>query len=294
MPTELSTVMIGNFELTAIETGRFRLDGGAMFGVVPKTLWSKKLPADEKNRIPMAMRCLLVKSRATDKIYLIDNGSGTKFNDKMERIYALDYDHSNLTDSLKNAGVKPSDITDVIFSHLHFDHCGGTTFYDDMGELKHLFENAAYHVNERHWQNANNPNAREQASFLTENIKPISESGRLNLVSDEHEFEDGFDTIPVNGHTIGQQLPRIQVNSRTLLFAADLLPTFAHVPVPWVMGYDMYPVQTLEEKETILQKAAENNWHFFMEHDADNEIITVKKENNRFSFKNAATLSTLL
>ncbi|HMB98352.1 MAG TPA: MBL fold metallo-hydrolase [Balneolaceae bacterium] len=294
MPTELSTGMIGNFELTAIETGRFRLDGGAMFGVVPKTLWSKKLPADEKNRIPMAMRCLLVKSRATDKIYLIDNGSGTKFNDKMERIYALDYDHSNLTDSLSSAGIKPSDITDVIFSHLHFDHCGGTTFYDDKGELKHLFENATYHVNKRHWNNANNPNTREQASFLTENIEPISESGRLNLVSDNHEFENGFDTIPVNGHTIGQQLPRIQDENRTLLFAADLLPTFAHVPIPWVMGYDMYPVQTLEEKETILHKAAENNWHFFMEHDADNEIITVKKENNRFSFKNAATLSTLL
>lgn len=294
MPAELSTGIIGNFELTAIETGRFRLDGGAMFGVVPKTLWSKKLPADEKNRISMAMRCLLVKSRATNKIYLIDNGCGTKFNEKMERIYALDYNHSNLENSLNRAGISPSDITDVIFSHLHFDHCGGTTYYDNKGDLNHLFENATYHVNERHWQNAMNPNVREQASFLKENIEPISESGRLNLVSDHHEFEKGFDMIPVNGHSIGQQLPRIKDDEKTLLFAADLLPTFAHVPIPWVMGYDMYPVQTLEEKETILQIAAENNWYFFMEHDADHEIITIEKENSRFSFKSESTLSTLL
>lgn len=294
MPTELSKGTIGNFELTAIETGRFRLDGGAMFGVVPKTLWSKMIAADDKNRIPMAMRSLLVKSRTSNKIYLIDNGSGTKFNDKMESIYALDYDHSNLLDSLKRAGISPADITDVIFSHLHFDHCGGTTRFDDEGNLKHLFENATYHVNERHWNNANNPNAREQASFLKENIEPLYESGRLNLVSDHYTYEDGLDTIPVNGHTIGQQLPRIQYEDKTLLFAADLLPTFAHVPIPWVMGYDMYPVQTLEEKETYLQKATDENWYLFMEHDAEHEIITIKKENNRFSFRDATTLSNLL
>lgn len=293
MPTELSKGMIGNFELTAIETGRFRLDGGAMFGVVPKTLWSKKLPSDEKNRIPMAMRSLLIKSSTSNKIYLIDNGTGTKFNDKMESIYALDYNHSNLTDSLNDAGISPSDVTDIIFSHLHFDHCGGTTYFDKQGNLKHLFENATYHVNKRHWHTANNPNAREQASFLKENIEPISESGRLNLVSDHHEFEKGFDTIPVNGHTIGQQLPRIKDDDKTLLFGADLLPTFAHVPIPWVMGYDMYPVQTLEEKEIYLQKAAGENWYIFMEHDADHEIITIKKENNRFFFNDATTLSSL-
>jgi len=293
MSTEISRTTIGSFELTAIESGRFKLDGGAMFGVVPKTLWSKKISADEKNRIPMAMRCLLIKSQASGKLYLIDNGAGTKFDDKKESIYALDYGHSNLLESLSQAGVQPSEITDVIFSHLHFDHCGGTTYYNDSGALKHLFENATYHVNERHWENATHPNPREKASFLKENIEPVSESGQLNLLPDHHQFESGLDTIPVDGHTIGQQLPRIQSKNRTVVFVADLLPTFAHIPLPWVMGYDLYPVQTMTEKRIFLQKAAEKNWYLFMEHDAYHEIISVKEENNRFSIKKETTLNNL-
>lgn len=289
----VDAVHFGNFELFPVETGRFMLDGGAMFGVVPKTLWSKKIAADEKNRIPMAMRCLLIKSNKTGNIYLIDNGSGTKFNDKMSSIYGLDYDHSNLNDSLKNCGVDPEDITDIIFSHLHFDHCGGTTYYNQRGTLEHFFPNAVYHVNRRHWETATHPNAREKASFFDENIKPIKESGRLNLVEDFHEFEENLSTIPMDGHTIGQQLPVITADESTIVFAADLLPTFAHLPLPWVMGYDMSPVQTLKEKENFLNEAVENNYYLFLEHDASCEVITVTKIDGKFAPGKTLTLSEI-
>jgi glyoxylase-like metal-dependent hydrolase (beta-lactamase superfamily II) len=286
-------VEFGNFELYPVETGRFMLDGGAMFGVVPKTLWSRKIPADDKNRIPMAMRCLLIKSKKTGKIYLIDNGSGTKFNEKMSAIYGLDYDHSNLEDSLKNCGVSPDDVTDIIFSHLHFDHCGGTTYCDQNGDLKHYFKNAAYHVNRRHWQTATHPNAREKASFFDENINPIKDSGRLNLVEDNHTFEENLTTIPMDGHTIGQQLPVIRSENNTLVYVADLLPTFAHLPLPWVMGYDMAPIQTLKEKESFLNKAVEKNYYLFLEHDASCEVITITKTDGKYAPKKTCTLADI-
>lgn len=289
----MKSLKIGDLELYPIETGRFMLDGGAMFGVVPKTLWSREIPADELNRIPMAMRCLLIKSATTGKIYLVDNGSGNKFSDKMKKIYGLDYQHSNLISSLSEAGVTPGEITDMVFSHLHFDHCGGTTDYDNKGNLYEVFPNAEYHVNRRHWETANNPNAREKASFFPENLRPIAESGRLTLVDDHHQFEVGFDTIPMDGHTIGQHLPVFNDDNRTLVYAADLFPTFAHVPLPWIMGYDMAPVQTLAEKEEFLHNVVKNEWYLFMEHDAENEVITIKNENEKFSMNRSLKLSEL-
>lgn len=285
---------IGNLELYTIETGRFKLDGGAMFGVVPKTLWNRKIECDEKNRILMATRCLLIRSKATDRLYLVDNGCGDKFDEKMQQIYALNFNHSELERSLQAVGVTPSDITDMVFTHLHFDHCGGTTTYDDNGELRHRFQNATYHVNKRHWYTATHPNAREKASFFTENIKPIEESGRLNLVDDNHTFEEGFNTIPMNGHTIGQQLPFLFDEKRTVVYGADLLPTHAHVPLPWVMGYDMFPLQTLQEKEPFLQEAASNQWYIYLEHDAHNEIITVKQKNGKFVADQSLTIKELI
>jgi glyoxylase-like metal-dependent hydrolase (beta-lactamase superfamily II) len=289
----MSSKKIGNLELTTIEAGHFRLDGGAMFGVVPKTLWSRQIPADEKNRIPMAMRCMLVQSSATDRIYLIDNGSGNKFDEKMEKIYDLDYSTHNLIESLKNAGVTPEQVTDMVFTHLHFDHAGGTTDYNDQGELYECFPNATYHVNRRHWETATNPNAREKASFFPENIQPIKDSGRLNLVDDNHSFEKGFRTIPMDGHTVGQQLPLFEDEHVTLVYAGDLFPTAAHVPLPWVMGYDMFPVQTLKEKEEFLNRATDGNWHIFLEHDAENEVITLKRENGKFSADNILKLDAI-
>ncbi|MEX0945110.1 MAG: MBL fold metallo-hydrolase [Balneolaceae bacterium] len=281
------------FEIYSLEAGRFLLDGGAMFGVVPKTLWNRQITADDKNRIPMAMRCMLIRSKQSGKIYLIDNGSGDKFNEKMSSIYGLDYDHSNLQRSLEEIHVTPEEITDIVFSHLHFDHCGGTTAYDSSGNLTEVFPNAIYHVNVRHWETAIYPNEREKASFFAENLEPIQNSGRLHLIKDHHTFEDGFTTIPMDGHTTGQQLPVITDNGFTLVYAADLIPTFAHLPLPWVMGYDMKPIQTLKEKEQFLTQASENHWYLFLEHDAEHEVITVQNSEGKFSMKESITLNEI-
>lgn len=279
---------MGPFSLYAVETGRFKLDGGAMFGVVPKTLWSREIASDDKNRITMAMRCLLIKSENTGKVYLVDNGCGTKFDEKFEKIYALDHDHSDLLSSLEYHGFEPEDITDLVLSHLHFDHCGGTTYYDDSGNIAHRFPNATYHVPRKHWETANNPNAREKASFFKENIRPMEESGRLNLVEEGYEYEEGFTAIPVNGHTICQQLPMLEAEGKTLVFCGDLIPTHVHVPLPWVMGYDMYPVRTLEEKARFLDEASENEWYLFLEHDAEEEVIQIQKSEGKYGV--AATM----
>lgn len=286
-------VTIGNLELFTVETGRFMLDGGAMFGVVPKTLWSRKIEADDKNRIPMAARCLLIRSGDTGKLYLVDTGCGDKFDEKMSAIYGLDFEHSNLFDSLDQLGVSPADITDIIFTHLHFDHCGGTTSFDENGKAVLNFPNATFHVNKRHWESAINPNAREKASFFKENLQPLEESGRLNMVQDKHTFEKGLTTIPAEGHTRGQQLPFIYDEKRALIYCADLIPTYAHVPLPWVMGYDMFPLQTLKEKEPFLKEAAAKNWYLYLEHDVGNEVITVSDENERFSVKESMNFSDL-
>lgn len=289
----LSKTTFGNFELYTIETGDFRLDGGAMFGVVPKTLWSRGLPADDKNRIPMTMRCLLIRSKETGKLYLIDNGAGTKFNEKMKKIYQLDYSQKNLEKSFSEHGFSFEDVTDIIFTHLHFDHCGGSSYYDENDELRLNFPNSTYHVVEQHWKNATNPNAREKASFLHENIQPIKESGNLNLVNEHHEYETGLSALPVNGHTIGQQLPKIEADGKTMVFVADLLPTHVHVPLPWVMGYDMYPVQTLDEKESFLKQASDHEWNLYLEHDAETEMIQVEEKDGRFSVSRSYSLNEL-
>lgn len=290
---DIEPIEFGNFELYPVEAGRIKLDGGAMFGVVPKTLWSKQIPADDKNRIQMGMRCLLIKSNETGKIYLVDNGSGDKFNEKMASIYGLDYEHSNLISSLKKCGVTPADITDMVFTHLHFDHCGGTTTYNEGGELKEIFPNATYHVNKRHWKTATQPNAREKASFFPENINPIKNSGRLNLVDDHHKFEPGFNTLPMDGHTEGQQLPVFTNKDMKIIYVADLIPTHAHIPLPWIMGYDMKPIQTLNEKESFLHQAAEKNWYLFLEHDAEHEIVTVQSENGKYMLKDSLSFADL-
>lgn len=289
----LSKTTLGDFELYTIETGDIKLDGGAMFGVVPKTLWSRGIEPDEKNRIAMTMRCLLIKSNATGKVYLLDNGVGTKFNEKMMDIYQIDFSEKTLKGSLNAHGFSYEDITDIIFTHLHFDHCGGTTFFNESGNLDYAFPNATYHVNKRHWETATNPNAREQASFLKENIEPLKAYPNVHLVEDGFEYEPGLSTIIANGHTIGQQLPKIEAGGKTLIFVADLLPTHVHLPLPWVMGYDMRPIETLDEKKAFLDQATEQNWYLFLEHDLEKEIITVANEQGRYSVKESLVLSDL-
>ena len=289
----LSKTTFGNFNFYTIETGDIKLDGGAMFGVVPKTLWSRGIQADDKNRISMTMRCLLVESKVTGKVYLIDNGAGTKFNEKMMGIYGLDYSEKTLEKSLNYHGFSFDQISDIVFTHLHFDHCGGTTYFNDNGELAFSFPNATYHINKRHWETAIHPNAREKASFLVENIEPLKNSEKVHLVEDNHTFEDGFTTYMVNGHTIGQQLPLISDGDRTFLFAADLLPTHVHLPLPWVMGYDMYPTETLLEKERFLKQASEENWFIYLEHDLDKELITIAFDGKKVNVDQTLTLNDI-
>ena len=289
----LSKTIFGNFKLCTIETGNFKLDGGAMFGVVPKTLWSKRIAADENNRIVMTMRCLLIESKETGKVYLIDNGAGTKFNNKMMGIYGIDYSNKTLKKSLEYHGYSFEQITDIIFTHLHFDHCGGTTYIDEHDTLAFTFPNAMYHINKRHWQAAINPNAREKASFLAENLEPLKSSSQVNLLDDDHVFEDGLTTYVANGHTIGQQLPLIKDNDRIFLFAADLLPTHVHLPLSWVMGYDMHPTETLIEKERFLKRASKQNWLIYLQHDLEKELITIDFVNRKATVRQTLTLNDI-
>jgi glyoxylase-like metal-dependent hydrolase (beta-lactamase superfamily II) len=290
-------VRFGSFELHWIETGDLWLDGGAMFGVVPKALWSRQLPPDAQNRIPMTMRCLLIRSLNTKRLYLVDNGAGNKFNEKMSNIYGLSYGEQGekqLESSLARAGVQPSEITDLIFTHLHFDHCGGTTDYVD-GVLTHIFPNARYHVHRDHFRTATEPNPREQASFLPDNIGPIAAaSDHLSLVhATQPVYEPGLDALVMNGHTLGQQLPKITCGDTHLVFVADLLPTAQHLPLVWVMGYDMFPTQTLKEKQEFLEQAAAEQWWLLMEHDRFHECIQVGNIEGRWKVVANSTLNEL-
>lgn len=259
--------------LYAIETGFFKLDGGAMFGVVPKSLWQRTNPADDQNRIKMAARSLLIEDE--NRLILIDTGMGNKQNEKFFSHFGL-WGNSNLNTSLQKVGFHRDEITDVVFTHLHFDHCGGAIVRNPKGFYEPAFKNARFWSHKDHWQWATNPNPREKASFLPENILPIQESGQLNLI-EETRFELGFDSLLVDGHTEKQMLPIIQYKGKTIVFAADLIPTVGHLPIPYVMGYDTRPLVTLKEKTSLLNKAVENDYLLFLEHDAENELISLKK-----------------
>ena len=266
-------------KLYSIETGNFKLDGGAMFGVVPRVLWERTNPADENNQIEMAMRCLLVET--DDKLILIDTGLGDKQPDKFFSHFNL-YGNDSLEKSLNNKGFKKEDITDVFLTHLHFDHVGGAVEWDtDKTKLQPTFPNAKYWSNADHWQWATKPNPREKASFLKENILPLEESGQLHFVEfgDEKVLRNtdfGFDILRVDGHTEGQMLPMINYKGRKVVFMADFLPTSGHIPLPYVMGYDTRPLLTIDEKEEFLKEASENNYILFLEHDAYHSVCTVK------------------
>ncbi len=255
---------IGSYELHTIETGRFGLDGGGMFGVVPRALWERHIQPDDKNRIPLAMRCLLLEGEG--RVILIDNGIGAKGNEKFASIYAIDYAHTELHRSLEQAGFCAADVTDVVYTHLHFDHCGGGTAIGRHGPAP-VFENALYHVQRAHWEWARHPNVREAASFMRENMEPLERAGQLHLVDGPGTLFPGVEAIIVNGHTEAQQLVKISDEERTLVFVADLLPTTVHLKGAWTTSYDVRPLVTLEEKARFLEDAVEGGWHFFFEHD---------------------------
>ncbi|WP_308991719.1 MBL fold metallo-hydrolase [Mariniflexile litorale] len=267
-------------QLYPIESGNFKLDGGAMFGVVPKSLWQKTNPADANNMIDLAARCLLLEEG--NRLILIDTGMGTKQSSKFYGYYHLWGNHT-LDRSLKKHGFHRDDITDVFLTHLHFDHCGGSIQWNhDKTGYESAFKNAHFWSNEDHWQWATQPNNREKASFLKENILPMQECGQLKFTSIPtgdilKNSELGFDLFFANGHTDKQMIPLIKYKDKTIAFMADLLPTAGHLPLPYVMGYDTRPLLTLDEKEKFLNIAASHNYYLFLEHDAHHEIITVTK-----------------
>jgi glyoxylase-like metal-dependent hydrolase (beta-lactamase superfamily II) len=258
--------------LHVINTGFFKLDGGAMFGVVPKSIWQKSNPADDNNMCTWAMRCLLIEDGK--QLILIDNGIGNKQDAKFFQHYFLHGDDS-LAKSLNALGFSEDDITDMFLSHLHFDHCGGGV-KKEGDKLSLVFKNAKYWSNADHWKWATEPNAREKASFLKENILPMQESGHLNFVDiNKPSPFSQFDLTYVSGHTDKMMIPRIKYKDKTICFVADLLPSAGHIPLAYVMGYDTRPLITLEEKERFLKEAAANNYVLFLEHDSVNECCTV-------------------
>lgn len=262
-------------KLYPLETGNFKLDGGAMFGVVPKSIWQRTNPADSKNLIELSMRCLLIEDG--DQLILIDTGMGNKQSDKFFGYYYL-FGNFTLDASLANLGFHRDNITDVFLTHLHFDHCGGAIEWNtDKTFYQPAFKNAKFWSNTSHWNWATKPNAREKASFLKENILPIEESGQLQFLNQSTENTSlGFDVLFVDGHTEKQMLPIIKYQNKTLVFMADLLPTTGHIPLPYVMGYDTRPLLTIQEKEKFLNIAANQNYYLFLEHDCKTELCTVK------------------
>ena len=264
---------LGNYELHAIETGRFGLDGGAMFGVVPKILWERANPPDEKNRILMAARALLIIGNGM-KI-LVDVGNGSKHGEKLKAIYNFDTTRFDLLSSLKKYNVTPADITHVILTHLHFDHAGGSTI-NENGKVKPTFPNARYYVQREHWHTANHPTERDRASFFQDDFLPLEHFGQLELLDGEGEIFSGISVRLMHGHTTALQCPVITDGTKTLFYCADLMPTISHVAPPWIMAYDLRPLVTLEEKRRILSKAAEERWILFFEHDPHTEAAYVK------------------
>ncbi|WGK95179.1 MULTISPECIES: MBL fold metallo-hydrolase [Flavobacterium] len=284
-------------KLYPIETGNFKLDGGAMFGVVPKTIWNKTNPADENNLIDIAARCLLIEDG--NRLILIDTGMGNKQSDKFFGYYSLWGSHS-LDKSLAKYGFHRDDITDVFMTHLHFDHCGGSIQWNkDRTGYEPAFKNAVFWSNENHWQWATEPNVREKASFLKENIIPMQESGQLRFIQrPEEDFlvksELGFGILFVDGHTEKQMIPHLQYLDKTIVFCADLLATAGHIPIPYVMGYDTRPLLTMPEKTKFMNAAAENNYYLFLQHDAHNEIITVEKTERGVRLKDVFSADEIL
>lgn len=284
-------------KLYPIESGNFKLDGGAMFGVVPKTIWTRTNPADENNLIDIAARCLLIEEG--NRLILIDTGMGNKQSDKFFGYYSLWGEHS-MDKSLAKHGFHRDDITDVFMTHLHFDHCGGSVQWNkNRTGYEPAFKNAHFWTNDNHWEWATKPNAREKASFLAENILPMQESGQLKFIKRPEgdflkESELGFGIFFADGHTEKQMIPHINYKGKTIVFMADLLPTAGHIPLPYVMGYDTRPLLTLDEKAKFMNAAADNGYYLFLEHDAHNEIITVEHTDKGVRMKEKFSCADIL
>ncbi|MEK9600799.1 MAG: MBL fold metallo-hydrolase [Bacteroidota bacterium] len=275
--------------LKTIHTGNFMLDGGAMFGTVPKSIWQKINPANDQNMCNWAMRCLLVEDE--NRLILIDNGMGEKQSEKFFGYYYLNGIHS-LKKSLHDAGVDFNDITDVVLTHLHFDHCGGSVKWNTMKDNYELtFPNATYWVHESHWNHAINPNPREKASFLKENMLPIQELGHLKFMPDNLQITDNISGILAQGHTESMFCPKIFIGNQTLVFMADMIPSIGHIKPNYVMGYDIRPLETMKERESFLKKAVSDEYILFFEHDLTTECGTISVGERGYQIQNAGNLS---
>jgi glyoxylase-like metal-dependent hydrolase (beta-lactamase superfamily II) len=263
---------IGNYKLKTIQSGLFALDGGAMFGIIPKPLWEKSNPADELNRIKLSTRNLMLIS--DDKKILIDTGMGNKWDEKSKNIYAID-SKLDLEHELELIGIKTEEITEVLLTHLHFDHTGGSTKYEN-GKLVPAFPNAKYFVQKKNFEWAMNPSDRDKGSYIKENFEPLVKEGVLNLIDGEIDFDDNISFRIINGHTFAQQMIKISDSSNTILYCADLMPFVSQIRIPYVMGYDLQPMITVQEKKKYLQLAANENWQIYFGHDPEYAIATVK------------------
>lgn len=273
---------IGKFKISFFESGFFALDGGAMFGIIPQNLWRRTNMPDQQNRIKLATRHLLLDSGS--RIILIDTGMGDKWDDKSRSIYDIS-DNQSIKTGLESAGYLISDITDVFLTHLHFDHTGGSTKIEN-GKLVPVFQNATYHVGRKNYEWALNPSDRDKGSYIKENFLPLFESGVLNFIDEDVTvFDDGIEIINLNGHTFNQNAVKISDSSKTLFYCGDLIPTSGHIPIPYVMGYDLQPLETVKEKKKILSQAAEEDWMMFFEHDPSIPMVKVQHSNKGYSIK---------
>ena len=273
---------IAEYKLYPILTSQFRLDGGAMFGIIPKTLWERKMPSDELNRIQMVTRSLLLVSE--NKRILIDTGNGDKWQEKFKKIYEIDTTLVSLESSINEVGFTPEDITDVICTHLHFDHIGGNTKIEN-GEIIPSFPNAKYWMNKVNWDVANSPGEKDQGSFMQDDWAVLAENGMINFVNGTSQFLPNIDIRISNGHTPGMILPIISDEVNTLIYGADLVPTSAHIPLPWVMAYDVQPTVTIQEKKHLFRDAINNDWLLFFEHDPDIVACTIQHDGKQYSSK---------
>jgi len=279
---------IGKYDLYSVETSEFGLDGGAMFGIIPKPVWEKKVPADELNRVNMVTRSLLLVS--DEKKILIDTGNGTKWEEKYKQIYDINTDQYNIEKSLGKYGFSSEQITDVICTHMHFDHIGGNTKIKS-GKVVPTFPNAKYWISEENWNLANHPSQKDAGSFIEHDWKVLAENQMIEIINGKEPFIEGIETIVTRGHTPGLLHPVVSDGSNKLFYGADIFPMVAHIPIPWVMAYDVQPVVTMEEKQKLLQKMEREDWILFFEHDPHIQACTVHKDGKHYKLNKKIKIS---